>query len=451
MSDASLWLSILAIIVLLVMSGFFSGSETALTAASRARMLQLEKTGDRRAAVVSRLIMVRERLIGALLLGNNLVNILASALATNVLLSLFGDAGVVYATLVMTALVLIFSEVLPKTWAISNPDSFAIAVSPAVRIVVIVFGPVVSAVEMIVRALLRLFGIDVSENRNILSAHEELRGTVDLQHLEGGLVKAERDRIGGLLDLADLEVSDVMVHRTKMNTLNADEPVDRLIQDALASPHTRLPLWRGQTDNYIGVLHAKDLLRALAAAGGDASSIDIEQIVSPPWFVPDTTSLQDQLNAFLKRKAHFALVIDEYGEVMGLVTLEDILEEIVGEISDEHDVELAGVRPQPDGSIIVDGGVPIRDLNRAVDWRLPDDEATTIAGLVIHEARMIPEERQAFTFHGYRFTVLKREKNRVTRLKITPLSKEVAGSVKAVFAGQAAATAQAPAPTVQPG
>lgn len=451
MSDASLWLSILAIIVLLVMSGFFSGSETALTAASRARMLQLEKTGDRRATVVSRLIMVRERLIGALLLGNNLVNILASALATNVLLSLFGDAGVVYATLVMTALVLIFSEVLPKTWAISNPDSFAIAVSPVVRIVVIVFGPVVSAVEMIVRALLRLFGVDVSENRNILSAHEELRGTVDLQHLEGGLVKAERDRIGGLLDLADLEVSDVMVHRTKMNTLNADEPVDRLIQDALASPHTRLPLWRGQTDNYIGVLHAKDLLRALAAAGGDASSIDIEQIVSPPWFVPDTTSLQDQLNAFLKRKAHFALVIDEYGEVMGLVTLEDILEEIVGEISDEHDVELAGVRPQPDGSIIVDGGVPIRDLNRAVDWRLPDDEATTIAGLVIHEARMIPEERQAFTFHGYRFTVLKREKNRVTRLKITPLSKEVAGSVKAVFAGQAAATAQAPAPTVQPG
>ncbi|MBC2861521.1 HlyC/CorC family transporter [Stappia sp. 28M-7] len=451
MSDASLWLSILAIIVLLVMSGFFSGSETALTAASRARMLQLEKNGDRRATVVSRLIMVRERLIGALLLGNNLVNILASALATNVLLSLFGDAGVVYATLVMTALVLIFSEVLPKTWAISNPDSFAIAVSPVVRVVVIVFGPVVSAVEMIVRALLRLFGVDVSENRNVLSAHEELRGTVDLQHLEGGLVKAERDRIGGLLDLADLEVSDVMVHRTKMNTLNADEPVDNLIQEALASPHTRLPLWRGQTDNYIGVLHAKDLLRALAAAGGDTSSIEIEQIVSPPWFVPDTTSLQDQLNAFLKRKAHFALVIDEYGEVMGLVTLEDILEEIVGEISDEHDVELAGVRPQPDGSIIVDGGVPIRDLNRAVDWRLPDDEATTIAGLVIHEARMIPEERQAFTFHGYRFTVLKREKNRVTRLKITPLSKAVAGSVKAVFAGQAAATAQAPTPTVQPG
>ncbi len=443
MSDASLWLSVIAIVVLLALSGFFSGSETALTAASRARMLHYEKSGDKRAGVVSALIQVRERLIGALLLGNNLVNILASALATNVLLNLFGDAGVVYATLVMTALVLIFSEVLPKTWAISNPDRFALAVSPLVRPVVILFGPVVMGVEVIVRALLRLFGVNAGDGSNALSAHEELRGTVDLQHLEGSLVKAERDRIGGLLDLADLEVSDVMVHRTKMRTLNADDDPLTLINDALESPHTRLPLWRGQTDNYIGVLHAKDLIRALAKAEGDGSGIDLEQLASPPWFVPETTSLQDQLNAFLKRKAHFALVVDEYGEVMGLVTLEDILEEIVGEISDEHDVELAGVRPQPDGSIIVDGSVPIRDLNRAVDWRLPDDEATTIAGLVIHEARMIPEERQAFTFHGYRFTVLKREKNRITRLRILPLSKSVAGSVR-----QVGAVGAMPPPTV---
>ncbi|MHC5655584.1 HlyC/CorC family transporter [Stappia sp.] len=448
MSDASLWLSVFAILVLLALSGFFSGSETALTAASRARMLQYEKSGDKRASVVSRLILARERLIGALLLGNNLVNILASALATNVLLNIFGDAGVVYATLVMTALVLIFSEVLPKTWAISNPDRFALAVSPVVRPVVTLFAPVVMGVEVIVRAILRLFGVDVSTNGNFISAHDELRGTVDLQHLEGGLVKAERDRIGGLLDLAELEVSDVMVHRTKMIALNADDDPAKLIGDALESPHTRLPLWRGQTDNYIGVLHAKDLLRALAKAGSDPAMIDIEQLSSPPWFVPETTSLQDQLNAFLKRKAHFALVVDEYGEVMGLVTLEDILEEIVGEISDEHDVELAGVRPQPDGSIIVEGSVPIRDLNRAVDWRLPDDEATTIAGLVIHEARMIPDERQAFTFHGYRFTVLKREKNRITRLRILPLSKSVAGTVRQISAAVPVAPPVAPSAPV---
>ncbi len=416
------WLSLCAILVLLVLSGFFSGSETALTAASRARLHQLEKSGDRRAVVASRLIQIKERLLGSLLLGNNLVNILASALATSVLLRLFGDAGVVYATLVMTALVLIFAEVLPKTWAITSPDRFALAVAPLVRVVVTLFSPVVVAVEVIVRFVLRRFGVHVGETQAVLSAHEELRGTVDLQHLEGGLVKAERDRIGGLLDLVELEVSDVMVHRTNMLALNADDPPEKIVEEALKSPYTRLPLWRGATDNFIGVLHSKDLLRALVSAGGDFAQVKIEELMTPPWFVPDTTSVQDQLNAFLRRKAHFALVIDEYGEVMGLVTLEDILEEIVGEITDEHDLELPGLRPQPDGSVVVDGSVTIRDLNRATDWKLPDDEATTIAGLVIHEARMIPEERQVFTFHGFRFTVLRRERNRLTRLRIMPLS-----------------------------
>lgn len=424
MMDLTFWLAIAAIFILIVLSGFFSGSETALTAASRARMHQMEKTGDGRATIVSRLISSKERLIGAILLGNNLVNILASALATSVFLSLFGEAGVAIATLVMTAVVVVFAEVLPKTWAISNPERFALAVAPVVRAVVAVFGPIVIGIEAIVRLMLRFVGVNVGEDTSILSAHEELRGAVDLQHMEGGLVKAERDRLGGVLDLAELEVSDVMVHRTNMVALNMDEDLPILIEQALSSPYTRLPLWRGESDNFVGVLHAKDLLRAMHAAGGDTSKIDLNKIASPTWFVPDTTSLQDQLNAFLRHKAHFALVVDEYGEVMGLVTLEDILEEIVGEIADEHDVELEGVRPQADGSVIVDGSVPIRDLNRASDWSLPDDEATTIAGLVIHEARMIPEERQIFTFHGFRFTVLRREKNRITRLRIMPLSQK---------------------------
>ncbi|GAB4511033.1 MAG: HlyC/CorC family transporter [Roseibium sp.] len=438
MTETALWLALGAIFVLLFLSGFFSGSETALTAASRARMHQLEKTGDWRARVASALIANRERLIGALLLGNNLVNILASALTTSVFLTLFGEAGVALATLVMTALVLVFAEVLPKTWAISNPERFAVTVSPIVRVVVAVFGPIVIGVEYIVRFILKMVGVNVGADTSILSAHEELRGAVDLQHIEGGLEKGERDRLGGLLDLAQLEVSDVMVHRTNMVALNADEDPAKLVNAALASPYTRLPLWRGESDNFVGVLHAKDLLRALHAADGDASRIDILEIAAPAWFVPDTTSLQDQLNAFLRHKSHFALVVDEYGEVMGLVTLEDILEEIVGEIADEHDVELEGVKPQADGSVIVDGSVPIRDLNRATDWTLPDDEATTIAGLVIHEARMIPDERQIFTFHGFRFTVLRRQKNRITRLRIMPLGQgtalktPVVGTVSAV-------------------
>ncbi|MEI2384579.1 HlyC/CorC family transporter [Breoghania sp. JC706] len=416
------WLTLVAILVLLVLSGFFSGSETALTAASRARIHQMEKSGDKRATIVAKLISSRERLIGALLLGNNLVNILASSLATSLFLSLVGDAGVAYATLVMTLMVLIFSEVLPKTWAIGDPDRFALAVSPIVRVCVAVFSPPIAAIEILVRKLLSLFGVSVEEGADVLSAREELRGAVDLQHLEGGLIKADRDRLGGLLDLAELEVSDVMIHRTNMQTLNADDAPGDLVDQVLASPYTRLPLWRESPDNIIGIVHAKDVLRAVKEVGGDMSRLDMEQIATPPWFVPDTTSLQDQLNAFLKRKFHFAIVVDEYGEVMGLMTLEDILEEIVGDISDEHDVVVQGVRPQPDGSVVVDGSVPIRDLNRAMDWELPDEEATTIAGLVIHEARMIPEERQAFTFHGFRFTVLKKEKNRITRLRLLPLA-----------------------------
>lgn len=422
MTDIPLWVSIVAILLLLVLSGFFSGSETALTAASRARMHALEKSGNKRAVLVARLIEYRERLIGALLLGNNLVNILASALATSLMLKYFGDAGVAYATIVMTLMVLIFSEVLPKTWAISNAEKFALGVAPVVHWLVIIFGPIVATIEVIVRLVLRIFGIRIDESTAVLSAHDELRGTMDLQHKEGGLIKADRDRIGGLLDLAELEVSDVMVHRTKLFALNADLPPEELIKDVLASPYTRIPLWRDDPDNMVGLLHAKDVLRAIATVNGDTEQFELEKVMSPLWFVPDTTSLQNQLNAFLKRKTHFALVVDEYGEVMGLVTLEDILEEIVGEIADEHDIELPGLELQADGSVIVEGSVPIRDLNRASDWHLPDEEATTIAGLVIHEAKMIPEERQIFTFHGFRFTVLSREKNRITRLRMMALS-----------------------------
>ena len=416
----SLVLTLLAILVLLLCSAFFSGSETALTGASRARMLQLERNGDRRAALVSRLMQARERLIGALLLGNSLVNIFASSLATSAFLALFGEAGVAAATLVMTALIVVFAEVMPKTYAIVYPDRSALAVAGPVARTVAVLGPVVMAIELVVRWTLRAFGVDVRQDRPVLAAREELRGAVDLMHLEGGVIKEDRDMFGGLLDLRELEVSDVMVHRTKMQMLNADDAPAKLVSEVLASPYTRLPLWRGKPENIIGVLHTKDLLRALEAQKGDVERLDIAGLVAPPWFVPDTTSLADQLKAFLKRKTHFALVVDEYGEVMGLVTLEDILEEIVGDISDEHDIVVTGVRPQPDGSVNVDGSVPVRDLNRAMDWRLPDDAATTIAGLVIHAARTIPEPGQAFTFYGFKFEVLRKQRNRITALRITP-------------------------------
>jgi len=411
------------IVCLLVVSAFFSGSETSLTATSRARMHELERRGNWRAGIVQQLTSMRERLIGTVLLGNNVVNIAASALATSVLLEIFGDAGVLYATIGMTLLVLIFGEVLPKTYAIINADRVALLVAPLVRMLVTVFGPIVMTVEYVVKHTLRLFGADISKANQVLSAHDELRGAIALHHREGSVVKKDRDMLGGILDLQDLTVSDVMVHRTKIVTLERTDPPESIIDGVLKSGHTRIPIWKDSPENIIGILHAKDLLKELQKNRGDASRIDLDEIISPPWFVPDTRPVADQLNAFLRRKMHFALVVDEYGEVMGLVTLEDIIEEIVGDISDEHDVVVRGVRPEPGGSYVVDGVVPVRDLNRLNDWHLPDDEVTTVAGLVIHEAQMIPETGQTFTFHGFRFEVLRKRRHQITALRITPLRK----------------------------
>ncbi|GLH81330.1 membrane protein [Bradyrhizobium sp. SSBR45G] len=415
------WITLTVVIICLAASAFFALSETALTGASRASMLRLSKQGNREADVVSSLFDMRERLIGALLLGNNIANIAASALATGVFTAWFGEVGVLYATGVMTALVVIFAEVLPKTIAINAPDRVSLAVARPMRGTVIVLGPVLAVIEAIVRVLMRLIGFKVGANQPILSPTERLRGAVDLLHHEGKVEKQDRDMLGGLLDLSELQVSDVMIHRTEMVMVNADLPQEELVREVLASEYTRIPLWRGTPENIVGVLHAKDLLRAIRSAEGDVSHIDVASLALPPWFVPEMRSVSEQLKAFRRRKTHFALVVDEYGEVEGIVTLEDILEEIVGDISDEQDVQVAGVRVQPDGSVVVDGSVPIRDLNRAMDWTLPDEEATTVAGLVIHEARSIPERGQSFTFHGFRFRVLRRERNRITALRIVPV------------------------------
>jgi Mg2+/Co2+ transporter CorB len=328
----------------------------------------------------------------------------------------------------MTFVIVVFAEVLPKTVAFNTPDRFALVVARSIDWTVTLLKPVLSGIEALVGWLLRRFGMR-GEGVSILSPHDELRGAVDLLHREGGVEKNDRDMLSGLLDLRELTVSDVMIHRTEMITLDADDPPARVVSAVLQSAVTRVPLWRGKPDNIVGIMHVKDLLAAIHAADGDLSKIDVAAVARPPWFVPDIRPLSEQLKAFRRRRTQLALVVDEYGELMGLVTLEDILEEIVGDISDEHDVEVPGVRRQPDGSVNVDGGVPIRDLNRAMDWSLPDDEATTIAGLVIHEACLIPEPGQTFTFHGFRFRVLRRHRNRITVLRITPLTRKPAAAV----------------------
>ncbi len=420
MTTALLFVGLL-VLVLLGVSALFSAAETALTGASRARMHQLEREGDKAAKRVNLLTDDQERMIGSVLLGNNLLNILLSSLVTELVArSIPGAAGVAIATGIVTVLVLVFAEVLPKTLAITRPDEVAQALSGPALVVTRVFGPVIAAIQVLIRVGLKPFGIDLSDATDAAFAQAEIRGAIEYHHDEGLVESRDRRMLGGVLDLAGMDVSQVMVHRKNIVMLDADEPVRAVIAQALEAPFTRLPLYRGETENIVGVLHAKDLARAMEAAGGDLDAIDLAKISTEPWFIPDTTNLKDQLNAFLKQRNHFALIVDEYGALRGLVTLEDILEEIVGEIEDEHDFVVEGVRRQPDGSVNLDGSVAIRDLNRALDWDLPDDDWVTVAGLVIHEAQTIPEPGQTFIFHGHRFQVLRRQRNQITALRVSP-------------------------------
>ncbi|MEX5565069.1 HlyC/CorC family transporter [Pseudophaeobacter sp. 1A16562] len=428
--DSAFWLSAGSIALLLVLSAFFSGSETALTAASRGKLRTQADKGARGARSALVVTEDSERLIGSVLLGNNLVNILATSLATALFTRAFGEGGVALATLVMTLLVLIFAEVLPKTYAISNAEKAASAVAPVIGFLVTILAPVVGAVRLLVRGVLRLFGVQIDPDSHIMAVREEIAGALQLGHSEGVVEKEDRDRILGALDLSDRFVEEIMLHRSHIEMIDANSDPEVILEQCLTSPHTRLPVFKDEQENIIGVVHAKDLLRDMYAQiggpDGDAAALrnfQITSVAKPPYFVPETTTLDDQMRQFLRMRSHFALVVDEYGALQGLITLEDILEEIVGEITDEFDpAEQSLAKKTQDGNFLVEGATTIRDLNRATEWNLPDDEANTIAGLVIHEAQMIPTVGQVFSFHGFRFEVTGREGNRITDLKVRPLT-----------------------------
>lgn len=428
--DATFWITVGVILFLLVLSGFFSGSETALTAASRGKLRSIADKGNKGAERALKITEDNERLIGSVLLGNNLVNILAASLATSIFTRAFGESGVALATLVMTLLVLIFAEVLPKTYAITNSEKAASLVSAPISLIVKIFAPIVAAVRLLVRGVLRVFGVQIDPNSNILDVHAEIEGALTLGHSEGVVEKEHRDRILGALDLNERAVEEIMLHRSGIEMINADDDPQDILAQCLQSNHTRLPVFQGDPENIIGVIHAKDLLRAMyktiGGPEGDAAKLrnfKLSDVAMKPYFVPETSTLDEQMRQFLRRRTHFALVVDEYGSLQGLITLEDILEEIVGEITDEHDPADGQVlQTGSDGNYVVEGAMTIRDLNRATDWNLPDEEANTVAGLVIHEAQMIPTKGQVFSFHGFRFEVCERDGNRITELKIKRLS-----------------------------
>ena len=411
---SSLWLLALTVGLLIVASAFFSSAETALTAASDARMRQLANKGNKRAKIVEKLRADREGLIGSILIGNNAVNVLGSALATSFAIALFGEGGLVWATIGMTVLLVVFAEVMPKTYAFTYADSYALRIAPVLQIVVRALSPLSVGIRLLATQIIRP-NPDAHENRE-----EELRGLIELQGNDGNADDRERKAmLSSILDLNEISVEAIMTHRGTVSMINADDQVEDILRYVLNSPHTRHPVFSGKSDNIVGVLHVKDLLRAVGEAeSGTILPETVQNIASDAYFIPETTLLFDQLQAFRSRREHFAVVVDEYGDFRGIVTLEDILEEIVGDIDDEHDIDLAGLTPQADGSWLVDGNVTIRDLNRTLGWQLPDEDASTVAGLVLFESRTIPNPGQEFRFHDIRFRIVKRKGNRLTRLRL---------------------------------
>ena len=417
-------LAIAAILFLLLLSAVLTAARTALGEASRTRLGELQKKGEARAERVLSCLEDEGRTIGAFAMWKGLTLMLAGGFSALLLAALPATADRLLAAVLLLIAFAFVSLAMPRALAAARPEGVAMACSPVIAAACATAG-ILAFLERAARRLLRLGGED---EQDVQSVHEELRETIDLHIKEGTVVKNDRDMLSGILAMQDLEVSDIMVHRTKMTMIDGSEDPKEIVAKVLKSGHTRIPVWKESPDNIIGVLHAKNLFGALQKHTGDAAKIDLEDILLPPWFVPDTRAIPDQLNAFLKRKSHFAIVVDEYGEVQGLVTLEDIIEEIVGDIKDEHDAVASGVRPKPDGSYLVDGAVPIRDLNRAFDWTLPEEEANTLAGLVIHEARMIPEVGQNFVFHGFRFEILKKRRHQITALRMAPLKREGEGA-----------------------
>ena len=409
------------VVLCLLLGAYMSAAETAITGASRPRMHRLAQQGNKRAALVNGLLDRKDEAVSAVLLGNSVVNILSASLTTAVLTALFGAAGIVYATVIVGVMVVIFAEVMPKTWALLRADRVALMLAPSIVLTLKILGPMARAVGWISRFFLRLLHVRTDRAPEPQEHVEVLRGAIELH----GTGQADEDApeekamLRSVLDLGDRTVGDVMTHRGNVALIDADQPVDAVVSQMLDASYTRLPVFRGEADNIIGVIHAKDLFRAVNAAGSP-NAVKLEDVMTPPWFIPESTVLFDQLQAFRARHEHFAIVVDEYGALRGIVTLEDIIEEITGDIEDEHDAIKRGIVEREDGSLICRGDVPIRDLNRAYGWALPEDVAITIAGLVLHEARRIPEVGQTYAFYGFRFEILKREGTRIAELRIVP-------------------------------
>ncbi|MDB1135048.1 HlyC/CorC family transporter [Candidatus Anaplasma sp. TIGMIC] len=405
-------------VLLLVASAFFSAAETAFTSVSPSSIHRLVVGGDRRARILDALRCRKELVISTLLIGNTVANVAASSVATATMLDLLGPGGLVVSTASITCVVLLFSEVLPKTYALQNPEKISLCTARMVSYCSFVLSPLSITFRFAVDCILRILGIQGEQE--LVSAADAMRNLISMHNGKGTMSQQDLDMLSSVLDLAQTEISQVMTHRKNLFALDIDEEVDVLLKQIFQSTHSRIPIWQKREESIIGVLHVRDVTDLVREKSGNVTKNDIYSIMNKPWFIPDTTPLSVQLHNFRKKRRHLALVVDEYGTLQGAVTLEDILEEIVGDISDEHDIVPESlITAVNENEYHIAGEAPIRDVNRELRWGLPED-ASTVAGLILHNIERIPEEGEVFSLHGFTFKILEKSGNTISLLSVRP-------------------------------
>lgn len=415
-------LQFLAVAVLIIAAALISCLETSITAASRATIHRLKSEGDKRARRLENLLKEREKVVSVMLLANNAINIVASALTTKILLEIFGEIGVLYATISLTVIIIIFGEILPKTVAIQAPEKSALFFSLLIEILFKTFAPLVEIIQKIVAAVIRVFSVKkIAKGK--FSDLEEIRDTVNLKAKEGSIFKFDKDLIDGVLDLSDTAISEIMVHRKDILSLDRNLKIAEIVKKAINIGYTRIPLWQGHQENIIGILNVRKLLKGLHFYRGDIEKFDLEQTISSPLFVPSSNNLRSQLFTFRKFKKRMALVIDEYGSLLGLVCLEDILEEIVGEVRERDDHSNLNIVTTKSGIFKIPANTLIRDINKKLDLEIDEnDEAYNLSALIINRLGRIPDEKERFEISGFQFEILRKKGNDLLLVKMKKIS-----------------------------
>lgn len=409
------FLFLFIIFIFCCISAFLSASETAITMASRLRIHQLAKKGYSRARILLSLQEKMNVLISTILLANTCLFAAMTTLMTKIISAYLSDLAIFMASLVMGAFITLYLEVLPKIFAYHAPEKVGLFLAPFLNGLRIVLWPITHLIDSIAHRTLCFFGVKASPKS---STADDLRGAIDL-HIGEGIIPHERVMLRSILDLSRVTVEEIMVHRKNILSFNLELPFEELCKKILQSPYTRIPLWKDNPDNIIGVINVKTLARKFHESSFDS----LEEIMQPPWFIPSTSTLFFQLQLFKEKHRHQVFVVDEYGSLLGMVTLEDILEEIVGEIIDEHDVALPGVRLDHHGNYVIYGSVTLRDLHRQYDWVFGEENSggpSTLAGLILHETRSIPEVGTTLSIKGFEMKILRRHHHQITMVRVTP-------------------------------